>query len=213
MLNSITEYVSYFEAGEDMTDEEYGIYMRAIHNFAYRDIEPDYTKLSPLVKAALRTVIASVRKNKEDRVNGSLGGSAKARKTKESEPPVEIKNVPPYKNENYPPTEEKSSNVNVNVNENVNANENVLDAPAGATHTKRFKKPTVSEISAYCSERKNTVNAQRFFDYYESKGWKVGNSPMKDWKAAVRTWEQKNETPHFTSSPPIKALPDDRLML
>ena len=65
MVSSITEYVSYFEAGEDMTDEEYGIYMRAIHKFAYQDIEPDYSKLSPLVKAALRTVIASVRKNKK----------------------------------------------------------------------------------------------------------------------------------------------------
>ena len=74
MVSSITEYVSYFEAGEDMTDEEYGIYMRAVHNFAYRDIEPDYAKLPPLVKAALRTVIASVRKNKEDRENGAKGG-------------------------------------------------------------------------------------------------------------------------------------------
>ena len=71
MVSSITEYKSYFEAGEDMTDEEYGIYMRAVHNFAYNDIEPDYTKLPPLVKAALRTVIASVRKNKEDRENGA----------------------------------------------------------------------------------------------------------------------------------------------
>ena len=57
MVQSITEYVSYFEAGEDMTDAEYGIYMRAIHKFAYLDIEPDYSSLPPLVKAALRTVI------------------------------------------------------------------------------------------------------------------------------------------------------------
>lgn len=62
MVNSITEYISYFEAGEDMTDEEYGKYMRAIHNFAYNDIEPDYSALPPLVKAALRTVIESIKK-------------------------------------------------------------------------------------------------------------------------------------------------------
>lgn len=74
MLNSFTSYISYFEAGEDMTDEEYGMYMRAIHNFAYKDIEPDYSTLPPLVKASLRTVIASVRKNKEDRLNGGKGG-------------------------------------------------------------------------------------------------------------------------------------------
>ena len=56
--------------------------------------------------------------------------------------------------------------------------------------SKRFIKPTVEEIKLYCQERKNTVNADKFFDFYESKGWKVGNQPMKDWKAAVRTWER-----------------------
>jgi len=57
----------------------------------------------------------------------------------------------------------------------------------------RFQKPTVQEIKAYCRERNNNVDAQRFFDFYEAKGWKIGKSPMKDWKAAVRTWE-RNQT-------------------
>ena len=39
-------------------------------------------------------------------------------------------------------------------------------------------------------ERNNNVNAEHFFDYYESNGWKVGKNSMKDWKAAVRTWER-----------------------
>lgn len=56
---------------------------------------------------------------------------------------------------------------------------------------KRFQKPTVEEIKAYCTERNNGIDAQSFFDFYESKGWKVGNTPMKDWRAAVRTWEQR----------------------
>lgn len=58
--------------------------------------------------------------------------------------------------------------------------------------TKRFKKPTIEEIQAYCDERKNGIDAERFYDYYESKGWKVGKAPMKDWKASVRTWERNN---------------------
>jgi len=49
--------------------------------------------------------------------------------------------------------------------------------------------PSLAEIKAYCQERKNTVNPQRFLDYYESKGWLIGKNHMKDWKAAVRTWE------------------------
>ena len=56
-----------------------------------------------------------------------------------------------------------------------------------------FVKPTVEEVHAYCRERQSTVRAEAFVDFYESKGWMVGKSPMKDWKAAVRTWEQKDK--------------------
>lgn len=57
---------------------------------------------------------------------------------------------------------------------------------------KTFKKPTVEEIAAYCAERKNEVDAQAFFDFYESKGWKVGAVKMRDWRASVRTWEKRD---------------------
>ena len=55
---------------------------------------------------------------------------------------------------------------------------------------KRFAPPTLEEVRSYCRERNNRVDAQRFIDYYTSNGWKVGRNPMKDWKAAVRTWER-----------------------
>ena len=55
---------------------------------------------------------------------------------------------------------------------------------------KKFIPPTVEEIADYCKERNNNVDAQRFHDFYSSKGWYVGKNKMKDWKAAVRTWEQ-----------------------
>ena len=58
----------------------------------------------------------------------------------------------------------------------------------------RFIKPSISEISEYCHTRKNNINPEAFFDFYESKGWKIGKNPMKDWKAAIRTWELKNKT-------------------
>lgn len=54
----------------------------------------------------------------------------------------------------------------------------------------KFKKPTLEEIKQYCEERKNYVHAEAFYDFYESKGWLVGKSKMKDWKACVRTWER-----------------------
>lgn len=55
----------------------------------------------------------------------------------------------------------------------------------------RFVKPTVEEVAAYCDERKNGVDPEAFFDFYESKGWYVGRNAMKDWRAAVRTWERR----------------------
>lgn len=64
----------------------------------------------------------------------------------------------------------------------------------GATPT-RFTPPTLEEVSEYCKSRNNGVDAQRFIDFYEMKGWMVGKSKMKDWKAAVRTWEKKEDKP------------------
>lgn len=61
---------------------------------------------------------------------------------------------------------------------------------ADKPHTRaHFRPPTLEEVSAYCKERNNTVNAQKWYDHYSANGWMVGRSKMKDWKAAVRTWE------------------------
>ena len=58
---------------------------------------------------------------------------------------------------------------------------------------KRFTPPTLEEVRAYCRERGNAVDPERWHDYYSSNGWKVGKNPMKDWKAAVRTWERDDK--------------------
>ena len=55
----------------------------------------------------------------------------------------------------------------------------------------RFAPPTLEDIRAYCTERKNDIDPEAFISYYESNGWKVGRNPMKDWKATVRTWERR----------------------
>ncbi len=58
----------------------------------------------------------------------------------------------------------------------------------------RFTPPTLEEVKKYCLERNNTVDPERFYNFYASKGWMVGKNKMKDWQAAVRTWE-KGQTP------------------
>ena len=60
---------------------------------------------------------------------------------------------------------------------------------------KRFTPPTLEEVKAYCQERRNGIDPERFIDFYQSKGWKIGSNPMKDWKAAVRTWEKRDSKP------------------
>jgi len=62
------------------------------------------------------------------------------------------------------------------------------------TRKARFTAPTIEQVQAYCIERQNNVNAEHFVDHYTANGWKVGKNAMKDWKAAIRTWEKRNET-------------------
>ena len=65
--------------------------------------------------------------------------------------------------------------------------------PSPGEPRKRFVPPTVEEVRAYCLERGNGIDPQSFVDHYEARGWRYnGNVPMKDWKAAVRTWESRN---------------------
>lgn len=64
--------------------------------------------------------------------------------------------------------------------------------PASKT-AKRFKAPTLEEVKAYCTERGNHVDPQRFINYYQANGWKVGKNGMKNWRAAVRTWERPRD--------------------
>lgn len=96
-----------------------------------------------------------------------------------------------------------SDTVSVSEEEYTEDNHNNGNAHAGAS---RFKPPTVEEVAAYCGERKNHVDPQRFVDYYTANGWKVGKNSMKDWKAAVRTWEKndKNSAGSGGSSKPFK---------
>ena len=82
----------------------------------------------------------------------------------------------------------------------------IKDMPAKQSSS-RFKKPTIEEVRSYCQERKNRVDPERFFDYYESNGWKIGGkSPMKDWKAAVRNWERGSNS--YRQGSNVPAQPD-----
>lgn len=83
---------------------------------------------------------------------------------------------------------------------NIKKNKEVKNTPynppqgdEGVPVPKRFAPPTPEEVNTYCRERNNGIDGSEFCDFYTSKGWKVGKNPMKDWKAAVRTWERSRK--------------------
>lgn len=92
------------------------------------------------------------------------------------------------------PKEPDTNNNNTN-NNNIKSNNTLSTADKPQGGRKRFVKPTVEEVAAYCRERQNTVDAEEFVAFYESNGWKVGKNPMVSWKQSVITWEcrRKNE--------------------
>ena len=87
------------------------------------------------------------------------------------------------------------SNTHDNTDSNTDSPQTINDNKLNKLNKKResFTPPTVEEVKAYCQERNNNVNPQSFVDFYQSKGWKVGSNSMKDWKACVRTWEQREK--------------------
>ena len=90
------------------------------------------------------------------------------------------------------PNTENPPQLNTNKLNTDVSNTNKSNTDIGPAPGKRFKAPTLDQVKAYCQERKNNIDPERFIDYYTAKGWKIGKQPMKDWKAAVRTWEKNN---------------------
>ena len=113
--------------------------------------------------------------------NGSESLQKLRERTKENE--QEKENFPPH-----PLYKEKEIDKE-NKKENT-----ILISPVVNTETARaiFLPPTISEVKEYCEKRKNGINPEQFVNFYQSKGWMIGKNKMKDWKAAVRTWEIQN---------------------
>jgi hypothetical protein len=100
---------------------------------------------------------------------------------------IKISIYPIYKNIDTPIYKKlKDNNTSIN-NTSINNKENIK---------RKFIKPTIEQIKEYCLERNNNVDSDKFFNYYEANGWVQGKSckPIKDWKACVRTWEQKSKS-------------------
>ena len=152
----------------------------ALLNYVFEGVEPEDDVISALITAIKPSL------DKEDNRGGAREGAGRPKQN-------EVLNN--QKNQSFLETE--TEDLNNIPPKNKFSYENVILSPQGEKQ-KKFQKPTLEEITTYCKERNNGVVAEKFFDFYESKGWKVGNQPMKDWRAAVRTWERSSASAPVT---------------
>jgi len=91
-------------------------------------------------------------------------------------------------------------NINPPLKKTLKSNTTNTNTNITYSNKERFNKPTKIEIKNYCLERNNNINFEAFYDFYESKNWMVGKNKMKDWKAAIRTWERRDKNKPQTMS-------------
>lgn len=173
-----TFYRSYYEALKSLPKKEREPVLMAIIAYALDGESPALSGVGSAIFSLVKPTLDTGRKKAE---SGKQGGS----KTKANDKQTATEKEKEGEREKEKEKEDDSPISPLCV------------SPPSAEPTpapKKFRPPTVGEVLAYCRERGNAVDPGRFVDFYESKGWKVGNQPMKDWKAAVRTWERQEQS-------------------
>lgn len=198
--NSFILYTDQKEVVDKLTDEQAGKLMKALYQYSENGTMPE---LDTLLEIAIIPIKQSIDKNnekwEEERQKrseaGRLGGLKKAKNQQASSDAKQsqamLSNAKECQAE-LSNAKECLANQAVYVNVSDNVIKEKIDKKESPKKT--FVKPTADEVRTYCRERRNNVNAENFINFYESKGWKVGNTPMKDWKACVRTWEQRDKS-------------------
>lgn len=196
-LESFNAYHSYLDTMEALNDAECGRLFRALLEYSATGAAPELRGNERFVFPGMRSQIdrdiekynAKCARNRE---NGEKGGG-------HSPPNATERPRTPPKDKEKDKEKDKDKDKDISF------------PPDGVKYSARAHRPTVEEVAAYCRERGNRVDAERFVDFYASKGWKVGNQPMKDWKACVRTWERREDKPKQTgrfATPDYDAMED-----
>lgn len=175
---------------ELLTDEQRGKLFIALLDYSEYGELPDFDGALLMAFAFIRTSLdrdaeAWAEKRAKRAEAGRSGGLAKAANASDAKQSVAnlAVNVPVNVPVNV------NAPVPVNISPNTSVGRGTADKPPRAS---RFTPPTVDEVRAYCQERGNSVDPERFVDFYDSKGWLVGKTRMKDWRAAVRSWERSD---------------------
>ena len=205
-------FVLHAEYIEDLPEELKGAFLRYIYEYGINETEPELSGLELTVwlkikrridddVQAYERKVSNLKQNRNRTATGAKSTAPTDNRTDTERTPNghRTENNTEEEKPNGDRTDSVSVNDSVNVSVNVPDSVNVAEAkpaepaPEPAPTRKRFVAPTLEEIREFCFEKNINTNVDKFFYYYKSKGWKVGNSPMKDWKAAVRKWAECDE--------------------
>ena len=171
--DQFTFYRSFWEALKVLPKKDQLPFVTAICTYVF---EGESKPLTGQASASFLLVKPILDKASKKAANGKRGGSKPKANRKQTESNIEGE----IEVEGEVEREKESEN-------------DSYTAPTPSSREKRFSPPTVDEVRAYCQERNNGVDPESFVAFYASKGWKIGQSPMKDWKQAVITWEKRRK--------------------
>jgi hypothetical protein len=192
---------------EPFADDERGRLLTAMMRYAFRGeetkLEGNERYIWPVLR---RTIDQSAESLDKKKANGKKGGRpATESKPEETEVKPEETGSKPNKTENNheQEQEQEQEHEQEHEQEQEQEQEHVKDAHARKRARAGFAAPTPDEAAAYFREKGGTdEQAQRFCDFYASKGWKVGKEPMRDWQAAARGWISRDKAGGSGYRPP-----------
>ena len=198
-----TWYRSYYDALKELPAEEFRDIVLAVCAYALDGEEPELSGVARAIFTLIRPTLEVGRSKAENRSRAEQT-SISAEQT--GNKPEQTKNKPeqtqnkrkqtgnkPEQTRNKPEQTRKEKEKEKE-REKESENDSYCSPPP-PSGPKRFVPPTLAEVQSYVAQRQSPVDPQGFIDFYASKGWMVGKTPMKDWKAACRNaekWEQWN---------------------
>lgn len=203
-----TWYRSYYDALKEIPAEEFRAIVLAVCAYA---LDGEESELSGVARAIFTLIRPTLEVGRSKAENRSRAEQTPLSAEQTGNRPEQTKNKPEQtdnkrKQTDNKPEQTRKEKEKEKEREKESENDSYCSPPPPSA-PKRFVPPTLAEVQSYVAERQSPVDPQGFIDFYASKGWMVGKTPMKDWKAACRnaeTWERWSRTE--ASAPPKKGL-------
>ena len=211
--DTMVYYRSFRESLRELPPDLYKVVSETIFDYAFEGIAPgpDSNAVAKALFIAIKPVIDNAHNRYDACVeNGRKGGAPKGSRNNPSGKAIQP-NQRPNQYPNQEPNLYKDKDVDKDKDidskgdckgEPTNAEGNDTSVTTSADKPRKvaakraaFVAPSLQEVKNYISEKGYTVDAQRFIDFYEAKGWMIGKNKMKDWRAAVRTWMRRPDEP------------------